>query len=113
MLDVKNGVSAIADEVLGAAQKEAESVILEAENNAKETLRKAKEQADQIHQEILNQANIKIESEKRKIASITEVDVRNSLLQTKEDLVDVAFEKALVKLKDFVASEEYHDYFLN
>jgi V/A-type H+-transporting ATPase subunit E len=112
MLDVKNGVSAIADEVLGAAQKEAESVILEAENNAKETLRKAKEQADQIHQEILNQANIKIESEKRKIASITEVYVRNSLLQTKEDLVDVAFEKALVKLKDFVASEEYHDYFL-
>ncbi len=112
MLDVKNGVSAIADEVVGAAQKEAEAVIAEAENNAKETLRRAKEQADQIHQQILSQANVKIESEKRRIASVTEVDIRNSLLQTKEDLVDVAFEKALTKIKDFVASEEYHDYFL-
>jgi V/A-type H+-transporting ATPase subunit E len=112
MLDVKNGVSAIADEVVGAAQKEAEAVITEAEKNAKETLRRAKEQADQIHQQILSQANVKIESEKRKIASVTEVDIRNSLLQTKEDLVDVAFEKALTKIKDFVESEEYHDYFL-
>ncbi len=111
-MDVKNGVSAIADEVIGAAQKEAEAVILEAENNAKETLRRAKEQADQTYQEILSQANVKIGSEKRKIASVTEVDIRNSLLQTKEDLVDVAFEKALVKIKDFVESEEYHDYFL-
>ncbi|XHH09058.1 MAG: V-type ATP synthase subunit E [Candidatus Bathyarchaeia archaeon] len=111
-MDVKNGVSAIADEVIGAAQKEAETVILEAESNAKEILRRAKEQAEQIHQEVLSKANVKIEVEKRKIASVTEVDIRNSLLQAKEDLVDVAFEKALAKIKNFVASEEYHDYFL-
>jgi len=111
-MDAKNGVSAIADEVVGAAQKEAEAVISAAENNAKETLRRAKEQADQIQQEVLSKANVKIETEKRKIASVTEVDMRNSLLQTKEDLVDVAFEKALANIKDFIASEEYHDYFL-
>lgn len=112
MLDSKNGVSAIADEVIGAAKKEAEAVISAAENNATETLRKAKEQADQIRQELINKTKVKIEVEKRKIASVTEVDIRNSLLQTKEDLVDVAFEKALLKIKDFVAGEEYPDYFL-
>jgi len=112
MLDAKNGVSAIADEVVGAAQKEAEAVISTAENVSKETLHRAKDQAGKIRQETLNQVNVRIESEKRKIASVTEVDIRNSLLQTKEDLVDVAFEKALVKIKDFVSTEEYHDYFL-
>jgi len=111
-LDVKNGVSTIADEVIGDAKKEEKTVISKAENNAKETLEKAKAQADQIHQEILNQANVKAASEKRKIASVTEVDIRNNLLQAKENLVDIAFEKALVNLKDFVESEEYHDYFL-
>ena len=38
--------------------------------------------------------------------------MRNRLLQTKEDLVDAAFEKALVELKNFVETEEYHDYLL-
>lgn len=112
MLDAKNGVTAIADEVIGAAQKEAEAVISAAENVSNETLHKAKEQADKIRQETFNQVNARIESEKRKIASVTEVDIRNRLLQTKEDLVDVAFEKAFVKIKDFVSTEDYHDYFL-
>ena len=38
--------------------------------------------------------------------------MRNRLLQTKEDLVDAAFEKALAKLKNFVETDEYHDYLL-
>ena len=58
----------------------------------------------------MNQATTKAEGERRKIASVTEVEMRNRLLQTKEDLVDAAFEKALVKLKDFVTTEEYHGY---
>ena len=60
----------------------------------------------------MNQATTKAEGERRKIASVTEVEMRNRLLQTKEDLVDTAFDKALVKLKDFVATEEYHGYLL-
>jgi vacuolar-type H+-ATPase subunit E/Vma4 len=111
MLDVKNSVSAIATEVIGVAEKEAETVLLAAENDAKETLFIATEKADKVRQEILHQANAKIASETRKIASVTEVDMRNSLLQVKDDSVDAAFEKAVVKLKDFAASEKYSDYF--
>jgi len=109
-LDVKNNVSAIATEVIGVAEKEAETVLLEAENVAKETLFKATEKADLIRQEILNQTNVKIMSETRKIASVTEVDIRNSLLSVKDEFVDDAFEKAIIKLKDFAASEKYSDY---
>ena len=112
MLDVKNSVSAIASEVIGAAEKEAETVLLEAENEAKETLLVATEQADRIRQETLNQVNAKIASEKLKIASVTEVDMRNSLLQAKDSYVDDAFEKAFIRLKDFAASEKYPNYFL-
>ena len=110
MLDVKNSVSAIATEVIGAAEKEAETVLLEAENTAKEFLLTATEKADQIRQEIIHQANAKVVSETRKIASVTEVDMRNSILQAKDGSVDNAFEKAFVKLKDFAESEKYTDY---
>jgi vacuolar-type H+-ATPase subunit E/Vma4 len=111
-MSVKNGLSAIAKDVVGDIQKEAEALILEAEQEAKATLKVAKEQADQNYRTILTQAKVNAETERRKIASITEVDLRNSLLQTKEDLVDIAFERGQAKLKSFVESEAYHDYLL-
>ena len=109
----KQGISAIANEVIGDVQKEAVALIIDAENLAKETLKEAKDQADQEYQSILNQANMKIEAEKRRIASVTEVEMRNRLLQTKEDLVESAFDKALTKLKTFVKTKDYQDYLLN
>jgi len=111
-LTIKTGVSAIANEVIGDVQKEAEAIISTAENHAKETLRVAKEQANQTYRAILDEAKEKAEAEKRKIGSIAEVEIRNRLLQTKEDLVHLAFEKALIKLKNFVNTEEYQTYLL-
>jgi len=106
----KNGLSAIANEVLGDVQKEAEAIILAAQNEAKETLKAAKKQANQSYLTMIKQATEKAEAEKRKIASVTEVEMRDRLFQTKEDLVDLAFEKAISKLKDFAKTERYHDY---
>jgi V/A-type H+-transporting ATPase subunit E len=111
-MSVKNGLSAIAKDVVGDVQKEAEALISAAEQEAKETLKAAKEEADQNYRAKISQTKTKAEAEKRKIASLTEVEIRNSLLQAKEDLVDAAFEKAQAKLKAFVDSEEYHDYLL-
>ena len=109
-MSAKNGITAITNDVIGDVQKEAEAIILTAENEAKATLKSAKEQADQIYRAIISQTKTNAEAEKRKIASVTEVEMRNRLLQTKEDLVDIAFEKALVRLKNFVETEDYHDY---
>ncbi len=111
-MSVKTGVSAIANEVIGDVQKEAEAKILVAENQAKEILRVAKEHANQTYRAMIDEAKEKAEAEKRKIESIAEVEIRNRLLQTKEELVDLAFEKALIKLKNFVKTEEYQTYLL-
>jgi V/A-type H+/Na+-transporting ATPase subunit E len=111
-MSVKNGVSAISSEVLGDIQKEAEAIISAAENEAKETLKAAKHEADQKYRDMISHAKVKAEAERRKIASVTEVDLRNRLLQTKEDLVDVAFAKALAEFKNFVETDEYHGYLI-
>ena len=111
-MSIKEGLSAIANEVLEDVQKEAEAIIVSAENQAKETLKAGREQAIQKYQTLMNQATNKAEGERRKIASVTEVEMRNRLLQAKEGLVNAAFDKALVKLEDFVTTEEYHGYLL-
>ncbi|MCW3984241.1 MAG: V-type ATP synthase subunit E [Candidatus Bathyarchaeota archaeon] len=112
-MSVKSGVAAIADEVLGDVQKEAEAILSAAESQAKETLRKAKEQADRSFHATVAEAKEKAEAEKRKRASVAEVEVRNRLLKTKEDLVDEAFEKALVELRGFVETDKYQAYLLD
>jgi len=104
---------AITNEVLEDVQKEAQAIILKAENEAKQILTTAKEHADQNYQIVISQARGKAENERRKIASVTEVEIRNRLLQTKEELVDAAFEKTITKLKKFTATKEYKVYLLN
>ena len=111
-MNIKDGLLAITNEVLGDVQNEAQAIILKAENEAKETLKAAKEQANQNYQTIINQAKTRVESERRKIASVTEVEIRNRVLQAKEDLVDAAFEKTLAKLKKYTSTKGYRDYLL-
>lgn len=108
-VSTKNGLSLITESILEDVQKEAETIILSAQKEAQETLRVAKEEAENNYQTMLNQAAVRIESEKRKIASVTEVEMRNRLLQTKEELFDAAFEKARVRLQEFVSAEEYRN----
>jgi V/A-type H+/Na+-transporting ATPase subunit E len=111
-VSVKDGLSAIANEVLADVQKEAIAIVLEAKNHACEALKTAKQQADKNYQTILSLAVARAEAEKRRIASVTEVEMRNYLLEAKEELVDAAFEKALVRLKEFAATKDYQRYLL-
>lgn len=109
---IKDGLTAIANEVIGDVLKEAESTITKAQANAEHSLRMAKAEADQIFKTTMDEALSKTEIEKRKIESLTEVELRNQQLQFKEDLVNDAFSKALVRLEEFASSDRYRDYFL-
>jgi V/A-type H+/Na+-transporting ATPase subunit E len=109
---IKSGLSAIANEVLQDVGNEAQAIILEAQTQAKDTLKIAKENADQTYKTLLYEANIKTQAEKRRIESLTDVELRNRLLQTKETLVDSVFEKAAEKFNAFVKTDAYHDYLL-
>ena len=108
----EKGLSAIADEVLSDVQKEAEAAILSAEREAKNTLKLAKEEAKRNYHDIIKQAAEKAEAEKRKIASVTEIEMRNRLFQTKDELVEYAFEKAFRKIQDYTKTEKYHTHLL-
>ncbi|MCW3998692.1 MAG: V-type ATP synthase subunit E [Candidatus Bathyarchaeota archaeon] len=111
-MSVKTGIAAIASEVIGDVQKEAEALILAAQTEAKETLRIANDKARESYRAAVAQAKEKADVEKRKIASVAEVEARNRLLQTKEQLVDAAFEKATAALKEFAQSKNYSSYLL-
>jgi len=108
----KNGLSAVANEVLDDVQKEAEAIIFAAENEAKETLKAAKEQVDQNYPNMINHATEKAQAEKRKIGSVTEVEMKNRLFHAKEDLVNLALERAISTLKGFAKTERYRNYLL-
>lgn len=111
-LSVKDGLSAIAREVLEDVCKEAETLIAASEEDAKRRLRAAKEDADKNYQAIIDHTTTRAEAEKRRITSLTEVEMRNQLLQTKEALVDAVFEKVVSRLEAFTKTEEYHNYLL-
>lgn len=110
MSRVKEGLVSIASEVLEDVRKEAEAIILDSERKAREDLIRAKEKAQKAYSEILNESKDKTEAEKRKLESLTEVEMRNRLLNAKEELVDAAFAKALVRLNDFVQTADYYEY---
>ncbi len=110
--NVKEGLSAIAREVLEDVQREAEALIASAEKDAQRTLRAAKDEAEKNYQATVDLGTAKAEAEKRKNMSLTEVDIRNRLLQTKETLVDKALQTAQERLSAFTKTKRYHTYLL-
>ena len=112
MSKIKTGLSAIAREVLNDVQKEAEAIVLNSEREAKDTLKAAKEEADKIYTTALAEATVRIEAENKRIRSLSEVEARNLLLETKETAVDAAFERAFIQLKVLANTDAYHSYLL-
>jgi V/A-type H+-transporting ATPase subunit E len=109
-MNVKEGIVVIASEVLEDVQKEAESLIANAEREATKTLEKSKELADQAYLSIIKKAEATAQSEEKRIASLGDIEVRNKLLQTKEELVDKAIQKAIEKLEAFTKTDQYYNF---
>jgi V/A-type H+-transporting ATPase subunit E len=109
-MNVKEGIVVIASEVLEDVQKEAESLIANAEREAIKTLEKSKELADQAYLSIIKKAEATAQSEEKRIASLGDIEVRNKLLQTKEELVDKAIQKAIEKLEAFTKTDQYYNF---
>lgn len=109
-LSIKKGLSAIADEVLADIQKDVETQMAKSKEEAKKILKTAREESDKNYQSIINQAKMNAEAEKRRIISLTEVETRSQLLETKQLLVNQAFDEALNKLNEFVKTDDYHQY---
>jgi vacuolar-type H+-ATPase subunit E/Vma4 len=109
---IKEGLEGIAREVLADVQKEADIIILKAEKEAKEILKVAKDDSDKIYATVMAEAVTKASSEKRKMDSKADVDVRNRLLMVKDALVQTTFEKAQLRLNEFINEDTYHEFLL-
>jgi len=111
-MDITPGISAIAHEIITDIQKEAENTLTEAQNQAKETLQTAHKNAQETYHTIITDAKKQAEAEKHKHTSATEVEMRNHLLRTKEELVDKTLNHAIEALKEFTKTPKYHNYLI-
>jgi vacuolar-type H+-ATPase subunit E/Vma4 len=112
MASIKKGLVAIASEILDDVKKESELVIRDAEKKAEEILRDARTEAESRRARILAETREKGVIEQKKAQSLTAIEVRNRLLQVKEEQVDAVFDKVFARLKEFVESESYYSYLL-
>lgn len=112
MSKIKDGLAAIASEVLEDVRKEAEALIIDSEREAKETLARAKGEAEKAYAEIVGEAKQRVDVERRKSLSVSELEMKHRVLQEKEEMVEKAFEKALAKLNKYVQTADYKDYLL-
>jgi vacuolar-type H+-ATPase subunit E/Vma4 len=113
MVNIKKGLAAIASEILEDVKKESERIIRDAEKKAEEILRGAKTEAKGRHAQLLTEAKERGEVEKKKTRSLTVIEIRNRLLQVKQEQVNAVFDKTLLRLKQFVESESYPSYLLS
>lgn len=112
MLNIKNGLTAIANEILEDIEKEATKIILDAEKEAEGILQKAKEEGEEKAKAFQSEASEKGESEKKKMRSLTEIEIRNRILQVKDEQVNKVLDNALERLNNFVRSKDYPNYLL-
>lgn len=112
MASVKKGLVALASEILEDVKKESEIIIRDAEKKAEDILGEAKTEAKRRRVRLLAEAKEKGEIEKTKKKSLTVIEIRNRRLQVKQEHINAVFDKALVRLKQFVESESYHSYLL-
>jgi V/A-type H+-transporting ATPase subunit E len=113
MANIKKGLVAIASEILEDVKKESEIIIRDAEKKAEEILRDAKTEAKGRRARCLAETKEKREIEKKKARSLTAIEIRNRILQIKQEQVNAVFDKAFLRLKQFVESEIYPNYLLS
>jgi V/A-type H+-transporting ATPase subunit E len=101
MASIKQGLTAIANEILEDVKLDSEKIIRDAESKASKILRDAKEEAKK-----------KSELEKKKLESLTIIEIRNRYLKVKENYIKDVFVQAFERLKIFVESENYSSWLL-
>ncbi|MEJ2241179.1 MAG: V-type ATP synthase subunit E family protein [Candidatus Bathyarchaeota archaeon] len=112
MASIKQGLTAIANEILEDVKLDSEKIVRDAEDKASKILREAKKEAESRRNQLLAETKKKSELEKKKIESLTIIEIRNSHLKVKENQINDVFAKAFERLKKFVESEDYLNWLL-
>lgn len=87
-------MSSIAKEILEDAEKEAENILRSAEAQAKRILKEAEKEAEEKYKSIIREGKDKIKIQEQQMATLFEIEVKNRLLQAKEEISRVSFQLA-------------------
>jgi V/A-type H+-transporting ATPase subunit E len=102
-------VNSLGDIVIKESRDKAEWNIKSAEETSKKVLDEAKEKAGENYEKIIQQGKQSGEKEKQKILSTIEMEMKKLVLNSKESLIDEAFEKAWGKFEEFKKTKEYRE----
>ncbi|MHA1713335.1 MAG: V-type ATP synthase subunit E [Candidatus Ranarchaeia archaeon] len=107
MADQIRGLPDIVGEILLEAEKEATKRILEAEAQAEKILEDAELEAERKYNSIIADTKTKISSKKQVMTTQFKLEVKHSVLELKQKLLDQLFKQVSQKLYGFTSDKQY------
>jgi len=98
----------ILKKIKSEAEEEAEKILSEARARAEEILSNARREAERLKEELIAEARREAEEHKSRLISMASLDIRKELLQERQNLIDLAFQKALQRLTE-MGDDEYRE----
>ncbi len=98
--------------VVNEARDKAEWNVKSAQETSKKILDEAVQKGKENHERIVQQGRQSGEKERQKILSTVEMEMKKLILNSREALIDQAFDVALKKFEDFKKTKEYKDILL-
>jgi V/A-type H+-transporting ATPase subunit E len=99
------GMEKIRDSIIQEAKSQANSILKEAEERAGEQVEEATRKAQAIKKNRLEKAGLEAEEAAKRMLSMAELDMRKEDLKAKQEIIDLAFSRALDRLKGFSGDE--------
>ncbi|MHA1301135.1 MAG: V-type ATP synthase subunit E family protein [Candidatus Helarchaeota archaeon] len=109
MPTIKEGITAITEELNDTIQKEIKDILDEAEKEKIMIIEESKKRAETKIRELKKETEKIIEKEKRRIESLIILETRRNKARLKDKVIKEAFKKIKDKLRDYVHSAQYLD----
>lgn len=105
------GLDKVKEQILSEARAVAEGKLIDAENEAKQILEEAKDEAEKTGDDMKQKSDEEVKKYNEKIASSCDMQKRTRLLETKQELINQLFIKALDKVNK-MGTPEYMEFLL-
>lgn len=93
-----NGIEKITDRITQDTQAEIQAMVSQAEERAKQILADSQAEAERIRAQILAHGQRELEAHRSRLKSMNQLDERKAALAAKQDVIEEAFQAAVVRL---------------
>ena len=93
-----NGIEKITDRITQDTQAEIQALVSQAEEQAKQILADSQAEAERIRERILAHGQRELEDHRSRLKSMNQLDERKAALAAKQDVIEEAFQAAVVRL---------------